>query len=57
MILAAALGALVAVGALVGKLSGRLSDRVVDRLYYASYGLAALGATLFVVRGLFGARS
>ncbi len=57
MITAAVLGALVALAALIGKLSGRLSDRVVDRLYYVSYGLAGLGALLFVMRGLLGASS
>ena len=56
MIGAGALGALLALVAVVGKLSRRLGDPTVDRLYYASYACASLGAVLFVMQGLFGAR-
>ncbi len=57
MIAAAFGGALVAAVAALGKFSGRLGDRTVDRLYYVSYGCTALSAVLFIMRGLFGARS
>ncbi len=57
MIAAAVLGALVAMAAVVGELSRRLSDRTVDRLYYVSYALTGVSASLFMMRGLFGRRS
>ena len=57
MIAAAVLAALVAIAAVVGKLSRGLPDRAVDRLYYVSYALTGLSASLFVMRGLFGRRS
>jgi len=57
MIAAAVLGALVAIAAVVGKLSRGLPDRTVDRLYYVSYVLTGVSASLFVMRGLFGRRS
>jgi hypothetical protein len=54
MVAAATLGAAVALVAVAGRLSRRLSDPAVDRLYYVSYACAALGAALFLARGLFG---